>query len=1107
MRNFKNILLFCLLVLLMTFTLDGSAGTGAIPSGPNIKLLKDNLRFKNTDTKIMTNDSDDPTLVAKNAAPGSIYIRTDGTMYQKQDAGSSTNWQSLLIGAVGNGTDNHLSRWDGTGTGTLQDSLAILDDVGALSGLTNFTVDFLNLNGNTISSSATNIVIDPFDGNINLPDLTASRPLLLDASNNIISTQIDLASTNDVTGILPVANGGTALSTTPTNGQLLVGDGVDYTLATITGTANQTIVTNGAGSITLSNPQDIHTGASPTFVGGTFTGLTASRFVSTNGSSDLVSQQFIDLTSEITGVLPIANGGTNSGTALNNDRIMESLGGSIVERAAMTNGQLIIGSTGANPVSASLTGTSNQVVVTNGAGSVTLSTPQDIHTAATPTFVDLTLSGLTQNSILFAGVGGLISEDNAGFTFLDGTNTFNLTGLMNVDNLQLDGNTLTTTDANGPLLLDAAGSGNVVVLADNISQRTNTDLDNLVGNEFEGVRNFYVKGDAAYGKSTDFVTGNNATFDGGGVLAGTLSVSTTAADLIDGPRVYSYVQAAGSLNDYIVSEVINIPRGYRGGEIGYEFRYKYDGDDDDIKFKVKCTTSSDLISTGVAGQNFKLKKFGIASAGSREGVGHIFVKTACEQIEVGFQVAVVNSGVELLWQKLKVTPDLTVTGTEKLDQTFTYDQNVTDIITAGGIEFNLTNMTNTGSQILTVSNVSSQTRWTAEKRTLVDIHFSAVTNNLNAYWELQKNGTVVERGNSPAVSGRRSILAGSIILEAGDYIAIGASATTGIENPSANVTLHIVATAERDTLLVPIVQTLTDSTEHVVTVSNSQGFGIPSASDVSYRRVGDSLEFSGRFTAGTVAPAEAQVNLPIVDGIQLAVKTGLTLQGKGVWFQGISAAAHGGAVLITGGDTFVNFSSFTVFSATAGNPHTPVGGSFVITSANFIAFNITIPIEGWSSEAVIIGAMPRDRTVYLWEEYPTGTDAGAFNSGAWRTRALNTRSGDLSFSSLSAGQVSLEDGCYLVVGSAPAYDVLGHKTRFENVTDTSTPITGTTEYIDVQNFQTRSFVRGTFCITENKDFEFQHQCQQTKATDGLGNQSVGFSIVDKYAEISITKLY
>ncbi len=58
----------------------------------------------------------------------------------------------------------------------------------------------------------------------------------------------------------------------------------------------------------------------------------------------------------------------------------------LASTAAPTNGQLLIGSTGNIPAVASLSGTSNQVVVTPGAGSITLSTPQNIDTAAVVQF-------------------------------------------------------------------------------------------------------------------------------------------------------------------------------------------------------------------------------------------------------------------------------------------------------------------------------------------------------------------------------------------------------------------------------------------------------------------------------------------------------------------------------------------------------------------------------------------------------------------------------------------------------------------------------------------------------------------------------------------------
>lgn len=55
-----------------------------------------------------------------------------------------------------------------------------------------------------------------------------------------------------VTGTLPIVNGGTGVTGTPTNGQLLIGNGTGYTLATLTQGSGITI-TNGAGSISIAS--------------------------------------------------------------------------------------------------------------------------------------------------------------------------------------------------------------------------------------------------------------------------------------------------------------------------------------------------------------------------------------------------------------------------------------------------------------------------------------------------------------------------------------------------------------------------------------------------------------------------------------------------------------------------------------------------------------------------------------------------------------------------------------------------------------------------------------------------------------------------------------
>jgi hypothetical protein len=64
----------------------------------------------------------------------------------------------------------------------------------------------------------------------------------------IVSNPVSL--TTDVTGTLPVANGGTGITTTPANGQIPIGNGTGYTAANLTAGANVTI-TNSAGGITI----------------------------------------------------------------------------------------------------------------------------------------------------------------------------------------------------------------------------------------------------------------------------------------------------------------------------------------------------------------------------------------------------------------------------------------------------------------------------------------------------------------------------------------------------------------------------------------------------------------------------------------------------------------------------------------------------------------------------------------------------------------------------------------------------------------------------------------------------------------------------------------
>lgn len=106
--------------------------------------------------------------------------------------------------------------------------------------------------------------------------------------------------TSEVTGVLPVTSGGTGIADVPTNGEIPIGNGTNYTITTLTGTANQVSVTNGAGSITLATPQDIGTGSTPTFNNVTladpkYDGINTGLELAINMSTGIVSGGFLSV--------------------------------------------------------------------------------------------------------------------------------------------------------------------------------------------------------------------------------------------------------------------------------------------------------------------------------------------------------------------------------------------------------------------------------------------------------------------------------------------------------------------------------------------------------------------------------------------------------------------------------------------------------------------------------------------------------------------------------------------------------------------------------------------------------------------------------------------
>jgi hypothetical protein len=88
----------------------------------------------------------------------------------------------------------------------------------------------------------------------------------------------------------------------------------------------------------------------------------------------------------------------------------------------------------------------------NGTLSITGQVVLSGNTSVDTLFVD----SLTSNRVVYVGTGGQLI-DSANLTF-DGS-TFSILGQLNIDNLRLDGNTISTTNSNGDMTLDPNGSG------------------------------------------------------------------------------------------------------------------------------------------------------------------------------------------------------------------------------------------------------------------------------------------------------------------------------------------------------------------------------------------------------------------------------------------------------------------------------------------------------------------------------------------------------------------------------------------------------------------------------------------------------------------------
>ncbi len=371
---------------------------------------------------------------------------------------------SMFVGGPGNtaielaaGTAGQVLQISGTGAPSWQ-TVNLIPDGGGVG-------QTLYWDGDSWESNNT-LNVNPTTGDVTVNgDLTVSTgndvilPNGVINNNELENSSFNVSYGSGITGDATVALGGTLNLQNTGVTCITAGTGISVSGATgnvtvtntgilnVLGTPNQINVSTVAGVATLSTPQDIHTGASPTFAGMTLTGLTPG-----SGSSDVVVSNGGVLETRTMNILP--NGGgvgqtlywdgdswetnntlnvnpTTGDVTANGDLTVSTGNDVILPNGVINNNELendeitVTAGTGLsgggtvalggtivlnNAGILNVLGTPNQVNVSTVAGVATLSTPQDIHQNATPTFDGLVLDNLSTTSPLTAANSVLVTD-------------------------------------------------------------------------------------------------------------------------------------------------------------------------------------------------------------------------------------------------------------------------------------------------------------------------------------------------------------------------------------------------------------------------------------------------------------------------------------------------------------------------------------------------------------------------------------------------------------------------------------------------------------------------------------------------------------------------
>lgn len=635
---------------------------------------------------------------------------------------------------------------------------------------------------------------------------------------------------------------------------------------------------------------------------------------------------------------------------------------------------------------------------------------------------------------------------------------------------------------------------------------------------------------------TDWTSGDNATFLGGGTLSGTFVKETTTP--LHGTASYKYTQAASSLDDYIASAVQPVDLRFRAQQVYLTFPYQYDGLTGDIQAIVYCNTTSAIITSatdvvqGTAGATQSL-------------VVSCVIPATCTGVRVGFHVKALNSGKIFSFDDISLSTSLLQSAQlNNVTETISYTPTLTGFGTVASPSFKYRrdgeflyvygNFT-TGTVAAALASITLPTGLTIDT-TKVTIANTTGTTGLTVgdYYFQAASGY----GSLVTATGTSSSLVyfANLTTNSTNTIPQNGNAIAGnTQNCTIKFAIPIAGWTAGNTAIVTPTQQISSDTLPF-TYAGSGTFtpatlvNAPVGTFITFTHAGSTNTRTQTTSAPTQTTSDMNTNGILITPRSYAATSTFQLPAFVMIQIGKGLSSVNPRVFKSTGKTTVGFLDVS-YSGTAsfgipGKDYNPTTGILTIDAAtglygtNTGSANIqyedgTSATSGYitfaASTSPSIAALPilQPRIAVIADIKASGTAGGTPTAAAQNTRTLNTIISDPYgiITSLTANTITLQAGTYKVLASAPAYRSDRHQLRFRNTTDSTTAITGSSAYTATgDDSATHSFIDGIFTITAAKAFQVTHYI--TSAVGGANGLGIAATTgeVETYAKILIEKI-